>query len=65
MPDELDDIIRQNAAAPVKVQTDAGKVEQHPLPDLIEADKHLAAKEAAKSKTAGLKFSKLIPPGTT
>jgi hypothetical protein len=64
MADELDDAIRQNAQGPAKASGDAGSVEQHPLPDQIEADKYLAAKDAAKSKSRGLRFNKLVPPGT-
>jgi hypothetical protein len=64
MADELDDAIRQNAQGPAKASGDAGSVEQHPLPEQIEADKYLAAKDAAKSKSRGLRFNKLVPPGT-
>ena len=63
MADELDDTIRENAQGPAKVEGDAGTVQQHPLPDQIEADKYLAAKEAAKRKDRGLRFNKLVPPG--
>jgi hypothetical protein len=37
MADELDDTIRQNAQGPAKAAGDAGSVEQHSLPDQIEA----------------------------
>lgn len=60
---ELDDTIRQNADGPVKVSGDAGSVEQHKLSEQIEADRYLAAKEAAKSKSRGLRFNKIVPPG--
>ena len=63
MPDDLDDAIRDNAQGPEKVEGDAGTVQQHPLPDQIEADQYLAAKEAAKRKDRGLRFNKLVPPG--
>ncbi len=63
MADELDDTIKKNAQGPAKATSDAGSVEQHPLPDQIEADKYLASKEAAKSKNRGLRFNKLVPPG--
>lgn len=63
MPDDLQDKIRENAAGPAKAAGDAGSVEQHKLTDQIEADKYLASKEAAKSKTRGLRFNKLVPPG--
>jgi len=54
MPDDLDDTIEQNAKGPAKASGDAGSVEQHPLPDQIEAAKFLASKEAAKSKKRGV-----------
>jgi len=63
MTENLDDTIRQNATGPAKVAGDAGSVEQHSLPDQIAADRHLAAKEAVRSKRRGLKFNKLLPPG--
>lgn len=64
MPEELDDTIRQNAKGPAKAAGDAGSVEQHKLPDQIEVDKYLASKEAVKSKARGLRFNKLVPPGS-
>jgi hypothetical protein len=64
MADDLEDEIRQNAQGLAKASGDAGSVEQHPLPDQIEADRYLASKEAAKDKKRGLRFNKLVPPGT-
>jgi hypothetical protein len=64
MADELDDTIRENAQGPAKASGDAGSVEQHKLSEQIEADKYLASKEAAKSKSRGLRFNKLVPPGS-
>ncbi|RIK72253.1 MAG: hypothetical protein DCC68_26625 [Planctomycetota bacterium] len=63
MADELEQAIRDNAAGPAKASGDTGSVEQHKLPDQIAADRYLASKEAAKSKSRGLKFNKLVPPG--
>lgn len=63
MADDLTDSIRENAQAPAKASGDAGSVEQHKLSEQIEADRYLASKEAAKSKSRGLRFNKLIPPG--
>lgn len=62
MADELEDAIRQNASGPAKAAGDAGSVEQHKLADQIEADKYLASKAAAKTKSRGLTFNKLVPP---
>jgi hypothetical protein len=63
MADELESTIRQNAQGPAKAASDAGSVEQHPLPDQIEADRYLASKEAARDKKRGLRFNKFVPPG--
>ncbi|RIK72343.1 MAG: hypothetical protein DCC68_26530 [Planctomycetota bacterium] len=63
MADELEQAVRDNAAGPAKASGDTGSVEQHKLPDQIAADRYLASKEAAKSKSRGLKFNKLVPPG--
>lgn len=65
MTEPLDESIRQNAAGPAKASGDAGSVEQHKLTDQIAVDKHLASKDAVKQKRRGLRFSKLVPPGTT
>lgn len=64
MSDDLEQAIRENAAGPAKVAGVAGTVEQHQLGEQIAADKYLAAKEAAKSPSRGLRFNKLVPPGS-
>ncbi len=64
MVDDLEQAIRDNAAGPARVAGDAGTVEQHPLSEQIAADKFLAAKEAVKSPSRGLRFNKLVPPGS-
>ena len=64
MSDDLEDAIRQNAQGPAKASGDAGSMEQHSLPDQIEADRYLAAKKAARSKGLGITLKKLVPPGT-
>jgi len=65
LADELDDTIRQNAQGPARASGDAGSVEQHKLPDQIEADRYLASKQAARSKRRGLVFNQLVPPGAS
>lgn len=65
MPDDLEQTIRDNAQGPAKAAGDAGSVEQHSLPDQIAADRYLNAKQAAKSKSLGLRVTKIIPPGAT
>ena len=59
----LDDKIQEVASGPAKASGDAGSVDQHKLKDLVEADKHLSQKEAAKSRGLGIKRVQLIPPG--
>jgi hypothetical protein len=63
MPDNLDDMIRENARGPAKAAGDSGSIEQHKLADQIAADKYLASKAAAKSKRRGLTLNKFVPPG--
>lgn len=64
MPD-LSETIEAVAADPLKAASDGQSAEQHPLPDLIEADRYLAAKAAAAAKGSGLRFTKLVPPGAS
>lgn len=64
MADDLEQAIRDNADGPAKASGDAGSVEQHKLPDQIAADRYLASKQATKSKRLGLRFTRIVPPGT-
>ncbi len=64
MSDELREKIEEVATNPKKVRTDAGEVESHDIKDLIEFDKYSSAKTAAAQKNRGLRFNKIIPPGT-
>lgn len=63
MSDELDQEIRENAGGPKRARGDSGEIEQHPLPDQIEADRYLASKQAARARGMGIRVGKLIPPG--
>jgi hypothetical protein len=63
MPEDLEAAITSSATGPAKASSDAGSVEQHKLTDLIEADRYLAGKAAAKTASKGLRWSKLVPPG--
>jgi hypothetical protein len=67
MPDpapNLNQTIRDNAAQPAKASVDGQSVEQHPLKDQIEADRYLASKNAARKPGPGIKFVKIVPPGS-
>ena len=59
----FDEVIRKNASGPKSAQVDGQRVEQHSLDDVIKADRYLALKKAAKSRTGGLKFTKLSHSG--
>ncbi len=63
MTDTLDKTIQENAKGPKRAKGDSGEMEQHSLTEQIEADRYLASKRAARSKKAGLRFAKLVPPG--
>ena len=62
MPEEMEDVIRENAAGPAKASGDAGSVEQHKLTEQIATDKHLASKNAVSKPSRGLRFNKIVPP---
>jgi hypothetical protein len=63
MPDDLEQQIRENASGPKVAKGDSGSMEQHNLPDQIEADRYLASKKAAGGTGLGVKVSRMIPPG--
>ena len=65
MAKELDETIRDNAAAPAEASGDQGSMKQHPLKDQIEADRYLNSKQAAQSSGLGVRKSKLVPPGAS
>ena len=67
MSDEVSNKLADAAVGPKRVRTDAGEVEAHDLDQIIEADKYLASKAAVSGSgntRRGLRFNKLIPPGT-
>lgn len=64
MDEDLQQVIRENAAGPKRAQGDSGSIEQHSLSEQIEADRYLTSKAAARKRTRGLRFSKLVPPGS-
>jgi hypothetical protein len=60
----IEKVLLETVSGPKKVSGDAGSVEQHSISDLIEADKYLSSKEAAKGRGIGIKLSKIEPDGT-
>lgn len=65
MSQEIDDAMEANALGPAEVEGKAGRVSQHSLPDLIEYDRYRAGKAAGATRRRGVRFTQLIPPGTT
>ncbi|MDD3546447.1 MAG: hypothetical protein PHG96_13970 [Kiritimatiellae bacterium] len=55
--------IRKNAGGPRSAEVDGQRVEQHSLSDMIKADGYLASKKAMKSRSSGLKFTKMKHSG--
>ena len=66
MGDEISDAISTNAQGPSRAASDAQSVEQHSLPDQIEAAKYLTGNDgAAIKKTRGIRFNLMTYPGAT
>ena len=63
MADDLDNVIRDNAAGPAKAANDGTSMEQHTLADQIEADKYLSQKRAGRNPAKSLTRMKIVPPG--
>jgi len=51
------------AGAPRRVKGDEAEVEQQRLSDLVEADRYLEGKKAARRPGLGVRVGKLVPPG--
>ena len=61
--DNLEQVIRDNAAGPKRAQGDAGSVDQHSLKDQIDVDRYLASKQAAARPARSIRLTRLVPPG--
>lgn len=64
MDAELTQRIRAVASGPAEVSSDAGRVVEQDLQDLLEAARQLAAQQASKKPHRGLRITRLVPPGT-
>jgi len=62
--DDLEDTIAERALTPAQAHGDSGGTTEHPLPDLVVADKHLAARRASANPAASLRMYRLVPPGS-
>ena len=63
---DLGSTISSNAQGPREARGDGITVSQHPLRDLVAADRYLAGKTALADRTRrsfGVRFGRLIPPG--
>lgn len=65
MSEDIRDKLEEAAKNPRRVRTDAGEVENHDLDKIIEADKYISAKKAAATKSRGLRFNTILPPGAS
>jgi hypothetical protein len=65
MVEELDNSIEQNAAGPKQASADGVTVQQHPLPDQIAAEKHVAGNRAfSRNPAKAFIRVKIVHPGT-
>jgi hypothetical protein len=63
MPDSLaDDVLKNAAESPFSATTDNTSVTQHRLADLVEADRYIESKKAAR-RAFPVKRSVVEPPG--
>lgn len=66
MSDTFDDeTLAENAAAPAEVEIDGQRVRQHSLREQMEYDKYRKAGQGTAANGFGIKFAKIVPPGTT
>jgi hypothetical protein len=63
MSDDLEQQLRENASSPKRARGDSGEMEQHSISDQIAADRYLNSKKAARSRSGGLRMTKIVPPG--
>jgi hypothetical protein len=64
LPTTIEEAIEKAALGPATVTIDGQTVTAKDIAQLIEADRYLAAKTAATKSHFGLRFTKLVPPGT-
>jgi hypothetical protein len=64
-PSDLEAAIETAAENPQSANVDGVSVTQRSVSELIEADKYLEAKKAARRKNRGLRYTKIVPPGAS
>ena len=60
----IDDQLLESLSQPRSVAVDGVSTTTHALSEVLEAVKYMKRSQAASSPTFGLKFAKLIPPGS-
>lgn len=60
---DLTPLIQQTASQPKSYENDGEKLTNHSLPELIEANKHLTRKKAARNPFKALKIARIITQG--
>lgn len=63
MATDFEQKIEEAAQGPASVTADGTTVNARPLTELIEADKYLTAKKAAKKSNLGIKRIQIVQPG--
>lgn len=61
---DLETVLNDAAQLPQSTVIDGTTVTQHPLADLADIADRQAAKTASSKNHRGIRFSKLVPPGT-
>ena len=61
---DLDNTIKQAAAAPASVNIDGNGATAVDLSKVIEAERHIAANQGVSKSHRGLRFTKLAAPGS-
>lgn len=63
MADEFEEKISELAGQPKSYEIDGEKMENHPLPDVIEAAKYLGRKRAGRNPFAAVKIARISTQG--
>jgi hypothetical protein len=64
MADDLVDRIVENVTRPQSASNDMGSATQVPIREQIEADRYAKSIAAAANPHRGLRYSKVVPPGS-
>ena len=62
-PSAIETAIASQAVQPASASADGVSVTNRSIDDLIKADRYAKGEQARRSKTLGLRFTKINPPG--